>query len=34
MEIKKEDMDSIKSLSEVTADTIVKHIVSEGLGKG
>lgn len=34
MEIKKEDLDSIKSLSEVTADTIVQHIVNEGLGKG
>lgn len=34
MDIKVEETDNVKSLSEVTADTIVQHIINEGLGKG
>lgn len=34
MEPVKDDSESIKSLSEVTADTIVEHIVNAGLSKG
>ena len=34
MDIKVETAENVKSLSEVTADTIVQHIINEGLGKG
>ena len=34
MDIKVEETENVKSLSEVTADTIVQHIINEGLGKG
>ena len=34
MDLKVEETENVKSLSEVTADTIVQHIINEGLGKG
>ena len=34
MDIKVEETENVKSLSEVTADTIVPHIINVGLGTG